>query len=80
MNFTNEQIRMLAEVDRDMDSGKQPFVRDSKGFRFAFPSEVMQQCGVESGQTACESVIIALMQANLAMAQSRILLEKVSGR
>jgi hypothetical protein len=43
MNFTNEQIRMLAEVDRDMDSGKQPFVRDSKGFRFAFPSEVMQQ-------------------------------------
>jgi hypothetical protein len=40
----------------------------------------MQQCGVESGQTACESVIIALMQANLAMAQSRILLEKVSGR
>lgn len=80
MNFTNEQIRMLAEIDRDMDSGKQPFVLDSKGFRFPFPADVMEQCGVESGQTACESVIIALMQANLAMVQSRVLLEKVSGR
>lgn len=38
MNFTNEQIRVLAEVDRDMGSGKQPFVLDSKGFRFAFPA------------------------------------------
>jgi hypothetical protein len=80
MNFTNEQIRVLAEVDRDMGSGKQPFVLDSKGFRFAFPAQVMQQVGVESGQTACESVIIALMQANLAMVRYQALLEKLRGR
>lgn len=66
MNLTPEQIVQLAELDRQMDSGAQPFVRDASGQRWAFSAEVLQACGCVSGQTASHAVIQALMETNLA--------------
>lgn len=66
MKLTQEQIQSLSAIDRDMDSGAQPFVRDENGGRWAFSAAVMHQCGCASGQTASRDVLTALMTANIA--------------
>jgi hypothetical protein len=72
-----ENIKALAEIEREMDSGKQPFVRDNAGRRSAFPQEVLEVCGCVSGQTASEPIVTALLLANRAHIQMQIALEKV---
>ena len=78
MNLTNEQIAMLSALDRDMDSGAHPYVRDEHGQRWAFSGDVLQDCGCVSGQTASHAVITALMQANIARIESTILINKMA--
>ncbi len=73
MELTQEQIQALAALDRDMDSGAQPFVRDETGSRWSFPAAVIEHCGCVSGQTASRAVITALMEANLASMKQRAL-------
>lgn len=72
MELTPEHIRILAEIERDMDSGAQPFVRDKMGNRLAFPAHILSECGCISGQTASDTVIVALMNARIRELDARI--------
>lgn len=55
-------IRLLAELDRKMDSGEQPYVLID-GLRHAFSAEILAHFGIESGQTLSRSLLKPLVQA-----------------
>jgi len=65
MDFSTEQIAMLAQVERDMDSGKTPFVVEN-GQRYAFLQEVLDEFKIQSGQTVTAVILLALMEKTLA--------------
>ena len=77
MNLTDEQIRMLAGLERDMDSGKQPYVVVG-GFRCAFPGDLLAELGIQSGQTVTEIMMMELQRRMIAKAQVEIALKKAS--
>jgi hypothetical protein len=77
MNLTVEQLRGLAKLERDMDSGEQPFVV-SGGERWAFSQDLLDECGVESGQTVSDGMICTLLKMSIANLQARIALEKAA--
>ncbi len=66
MLFNQDQIKMLAEVERRMDNGTMSFVRDNSGRRWAFSTEVLQTSGCISGQTVNETILTHLLEASLA--------------
>jgi hypothetical protein len=76
MKFTTEQIKELAQLERDMDSGKQPFVVGIDGQRWAFCKEVMDEFGCVSGQSANHILIAALLECSLATLRALIAIEK----
>jgi hypothetical protein len=78
MNFTQEQIKMLAQHDRNMDSGVTPFVRCEKGLRWSFTLPTMEECGVERGQTVSPVVLTALMQASIAQLEALIAIDQIA--
>lgn len=76
MNLSIEQVRQLAELDRKMDAGEQPYVTCDQGHRWAFDAELLAEAGVVSGQRCGHAVIHALLQLNLAHIESLIAIEK----
>ena len=73
-----DDIRMLAEQERNMDSGKVTFVKDKDGNRWAVSPEVMAELGFESKQTISGTLITAMLEASLASIQARIALDKAA--
>jgi hypothetical protein len=73
--LTSEEIKMLATLERAMDSGEQPYVILA-GQRIAFSQEVLNESGVVSGQTISQLIFIHLMQRTLAMIETKIALNK----
>lgn len=71
-----ENIKALAEMERSMDNGKQPFVRDHAGRRWAMPKQVLEMSGCVSGQTVSDVVMTSLLEANVAYIQMQIVLEE----
>lgn len=69
--FTIEQLAMLAKVDRDMDSGKQPYVYN-RGERSAFSDELLNRFNIKSGQSVSDSIITKLTRAALKEVQQQI--------
>ncbi len=67
--LTNEQFRMLAQAERQMDRGEIPFVV-CNGQRWIVQPVVMEELGLESGQTVSDSFVLAIMEANLASLQA----------
>ena len=65
MTLTIEEIRMLADLERRMDSGEQPYVI-IEGHRAAVTPLVMDEFGLESGQTVSKPIFLAMLEANLA--------------
>lgn len=59
--FTEEQIRDLAAIDRAMDAGTQPFVRDIRGNRWAASQTTLDAIGAVSGQTASDPLIYEML-------------------
>jgi hypothetical protein len=80
MNFSRDDIAMLAECERDMDSGKQPFVRDGKGDRWAMPADTLAECGCISGQTVSGTILRALLETNLAKCRAQLALRAAAGK
>jgi hypothetical protein len=76
MLSNQDQMKVLAEVERRMDNGTMTFVRDSSGKRWPFSIEVLQTSGCISGQTVNETILTHLMEANLAHIQMQIALSK----
>ncbi len=64
MKLTDQDIKALAQLERDMDKGIQPFVVNH-GSRWAFSGEIMARFGLETGQTVSEDILRAILQANI---------------
>lgn len=71
-------VRTMAQIDRDMDSGVQPYVVDRAGNRAAFPAEVLHECGCKSGQSVSDTVMLALLEVAIAHVQAQIALHKAN--
>jgi len=65
------------DQERRMDSGEQPFVM-FQGHRLAFMQDVLNECGVKSGETIPHAVWIAMLQLTLRKLQAQIAAEKFS--
>ena len=61
MKFTDDDLRWIAEEDRDMDLGIQPFVMH-RGSRWAMTQEAMDEFGFVSGQPVSDAEIKATLK------------------
>ncbi len=68
--LTNEQIRMLAQAERQMDAGELPFVV-CMGRRLIVQPMVLEELGLESGQTVSDTIVLAIMEGNLALMRAQ---------
>lgn len=64
--LSDEEIAGLAQIERDMDSGKQAFVECPPGKRWAFPPVVLGPFGIVSGQRVNEAILMRLLESNVA--------------
>ena len=76
-NLTIEEYRMLADMERRMDSGEQPYVI-AYDERMAVEPLLMEEFGLVTGQTISSTMAIAVMEARLASLQASITLHRVS--
>ena len=77
--LTNEQIRMLAQAERQMDAGEIPFgVCD--GQRMSVRSVIMEELEIETGQTVSSTLLLAILEANLAACQADVALAGANRR
>lgn len=66
-----EDIRKLAKLEREMSEGTQPYVVN-QGQRWAFSPEAMARCGLKSGQEVSDGLLIAIMEASLALYRDKV--------
>jgi hypothetical protein len=64
---------MLAKAERQMDAGEVPFVICA-GSRLLVREVVMDELGLEMGQTVSDTLVLAIMEAHLAAAQADVAL------
>lgn len=64
-DFTTDDIRALADMERKMDRGEQPYVMNGGG-RWAVPADTMAQLGLETGQTVSDFLITKILETNIA--------------
>ena len=76
--FTVEDIQMMAKQERDMDTGKQPYVLDKCRNRWSVMPGVMEELGLVSGQTVSDCIITAILGSSLASIQALIALDKAA--
>lgn len=74
-NFTTEEIRMLAQVERDMDAGKIPFVLWG-GSRLTVNPTVMEELGLAAGQAVSDQIAGAILEGNLAACQADLMVAR----
>jgi len=74
--MNTEEMRLLAQCERDMDSGKQPYV-SFNGDRWLFPLDLLAECGIQTGQTVSKHMLYTLTQMMLARVQTEIALNKM---
>ena len=75
MNLTTEEMKGLAQQERNMENGKQPYVMNRNG-KWAFPAELLDECGIVSGQSVSDAMIQTLMQRSLANLSVKIAIQK----
>ncbi len=71
--LTTEQIRMLAQAERQMDAGEISFVVCAGG-RLIVRPVVMEELGLETGQTVSDTLVLAILEANLAALRADVAL------
>ena len=71
MKFTTEEIRLLAQSERDMDSGKLAFVM-LDGKRVSVTCEAMAYFDLKQGQTITLPIMIAILEFNIAQCEAAI--------
>ena len=76
MNFTLERIRLLAQAERDMDSGKIPYTM-LDGRRVAIEADAMEALNLQQGQTINWSIFIALQEWRIAQCRHKLAEEAV---
>ena len=73
--FTIEEIRMMAEQERAMDSGIQPYVLEMNRNRWVVCPSVMEEFGLETGQTVSDTLSLAITEAHLASLKATVALD-----
>jgi len=68
MKLTKEHVRMLTKLERDMDSGVQPFVLLG-GARLSIGDEELAEFGLECGQTISNYIYRELLDDRLRKCQ-----------
>lgn len=71
MRLSIEDIRDLAQLERDMDSGKRSFVVYA-GSRMPVDPLVMKELGLVSGQTVNNAIAKAVCEAHIAQLRTII--------
>jgi hypothetical protein len=71
MILTNEDIQVLAQLERDMDAGTQPYVI-LEGQRLAVHSANLAEFGLTAGQTISRPIFVAIQRAHLAYLQQEV--------
>lgn len=61
-----DDIRALAEIERRMDRGEQPFVLFLGG-RMAVHGAIMDELGLEQGQSVDDIICVAILKAQIRM-------------
>ena len=79
MNLTMKEIQDLAQLERDMEAGKQAFVLDGKGNKWAFDNDVIKECNIQSGQMISDGLLTQVMQVNIANLQTKLAIENMKG-
>ena len=74
--FTNEDIKMMAEFERKMDSGDLKHVI-WRGNRMAISDNATKEFNLESGQTINDQISIAITQFEIADCKAKIEAEKI---
>ena len=74
--LTTEEIKLLAQAERLMDAGEVPFVVWDGG-RMIVQPVVMDELGLESGQTVSHEIAGAILSANLAAIQTSAAIAKL---
>lgn len=69
------KISQLAEVERKMDSGEQPFVRLGT-YRIAVRPEIMEVFKLQSGQTISDFIFVAMLEKNIEILREQIAAQK----
>ena len=75
MKLSDDDVRTLAAQERDMSAGKVPHVL-LNGVRFAMMTEAMKHFELLSGQNVSNSIMVAILQFNLAYCQNKIAEQK----
>lgn len=65
VTFSDDDIRALANLEREMTAGQQPYVV-CDGSRWAFKAELLSRLGMKSGQTISGHMLHELMRRNIA--------------
>ena len=76
MELSTEQIRLLAQAERMMDSGEKKFVFFG-GHRLMMDDEVMEKLGLQPRQTINWEIFGAIQQENIQRVQLKIQLERI---
>ena len=69
--MTLEQMKILAEAERQMDAGAVPFVV-CQGSRMIVDPLVMEEFGLQAGQTISPVMVVKILEAHLAMCQAEL--------
>lgn len=75
--FTIEQLRMLADQEREMDAGQVPFVR-LRDQRVAMTPSAMAAFGLEVGQTINDQIFIGILRLNLAECEASLVEQRAA--
>ena len=79
MNLSEDMARGIASVERDMDSGKQPFVIYNGG-RWAVTAGAIDALGLTCGQTVSAAMIDEILKFNISSIKTAILMEKLKAK
>lgn len=75
MNLSNEEIKGLAELERRMDTGIQPYVIIDN-MRMAVSQKIMQELDLKNGQTINRLISTHIMQLALAEVRAAMAIKK----
>ena len=71
--FSDEDIRMLAKLERDMDEGRQPYVRLAGCTqRVSIDADTMAHFGLALGQTVTDVIWMAILQYKLSQCKRKV--------
>ena len=76
MNFTTDELKMLAESERLMDGGEMPYV-NFHNQRLMVSEQAMAEFDLRIGQCISDAVFVALIRFEIADCKSQISRNKI---